>query len=145
MDRGATRLTDLTAGAIELNNWNKMNARFVKAGFNPNTMLNEILGDILLQMGVPRDEFYRVADHPTGMLGYHSTAVKKLRELLRAKDPNNANLAGQISLYEFAANLSEFYNWCILKVDQLITWANIDKLKAHVKKNLEYFKRLRKA
>ena len=68
----ALRKTDLRSGAIDLDKWNKTNARFAKAPFSLRTLM-EILEFLYLQLCVTRDKIYRVSDHPTAFLGYFST------------------------------------------------------------------------
>ena len=50
-----------------------------------------------------------------------------------------------MSSFEFAAHVSKLYNQCVLNMNQLITWKNIDKLEVQVKKNLEYLASLWRA
>ena len=121
-----------------------MNARFAKDPFS-NTTLFKIVEHIYLQLGVTRKKIYRVKDHPTCFLGYFSTVAKKLKELLKVKDPRNGRIASQISSFELGANIGELYNQLMLNMKRLITWQNIDMLEGQVKKNLEYFAALRKA
>ena len=131
-EHNALRETDIRQGAIKLDKWNKMNARFAKAPFSIRT-LTEIEKHIGLQLGISRDQIYRVADHPTGYLGYFLTVAKKMRDILNEKDLGS-RLESQISSFEFAASISELYNQCVLNMSQLITWENIDRLEAQVKK-----------
>ena len=135
-NNNALQKIDLRQGAIELNKWNKMNAGFAKAPFSPRTLM-EMGEHIYLLLGASRDQIYRVSDHPTGFLGYFLTLAKKLRELLKEKDPGNSRIASMISSFELAANISELYNQLTLNMKQLITWQNIDKLEVQVKKNLK--------
>ena len=68
-----------------------------------------------------------------------------MKKILKEKDPTNTNLASQVSLLKLAVNLSELYNLRALKMDKLITWRNIDKLETQARRNIGYFRRLRKA
>ena len=58
---------------------------------------------------------------------------------------NNARLASQIASFELGANISELCNQLPLKIKQMISWRNIDQLKAKGKQNLEYLAVFRKA
>ena len=118
-DRNALRETDIRQGAIELDKWNKMNAKFAKAPFSIKT-LTEIMKHLYLHLGVSRDEMYRVADHPTRYIGYFSTVAKKMKDIVNKKDLGS-RLASQVSSFEFAACISELYNQCVLNMTQLIT------------------------
>ena len=114
--RNALRETDIRQGAIELDKWNKMNAKFAKAPFSPKT-LTELTTNLYLQLGVSRDEMYRVADHPTGWIGDFSTVAKKMQDMVKKRNLGS-RLASQVSSFEFAACVSELYNQCVLNMKQ---------------------------
>ena len=120
-----------------------MCAKWAKAPFSIIT-LTEILKHLYLELSVHRDMMYRVQDHPTGYLGYFSTAAKKLKVIASEKNLGS-RIVSQVSSFEFAAKVSELYNQGVLNMRQLITWENIDMIESQVKTNLEYFASLRDA
>lgn len=138
------RMTDLRQGAIELDKWSCMNARFSKAPFSWKTLI-EMLYSLYLELGVVRSDLFRVDQNSSGTLGYLSAAAEHLKALWKAKDPTNTKLGSKISSFEFGCHLSELYNLRAMKLDEMVRHDNIDRLEAQTKKNLEYFGRLRKA
>ena len=82
---------------------------------------------------------YPIEDHSTGTLGYLSASARHMKLILKVKDSNNTNFASQISSFKLGANISELYKQCALKMDQLVSWKNINCLEAQNMKNLKYF------
>ena len=140
-DQNALRETDVRQAAIELDKWSKMCAKWAKAPFSIIT-LTDILKHLYLLLGVHRDLMYPVDDHPTGYIGYFSTAAKKSKVIASERNPGSM-IGSQVSSFEFSARVSELYNQCVLNMRQLITWENIDKIETQVKTNLEYVASLR--
>ena len=66
----------------------------------------------------------------------------KLKEIMSDKDLGS-RIASKVSSFKFAARISKVYNQTVLNMGQLITWENIDKIEAQIKKNLECFASLR--
>ena len=120
-----------------------MKTFFSKGPFSDRT-LSKIVEHIYLQLGTTCKIIYRIKDHPTFFLGYFSTVAKKLKQLLKEKDPRNGRIALQINSFKLDAKISEFFNQLLLNMKQLIKWQNIDKFKVQVKKNLGYVAVLRK-
>ena len=84
---------------------------------------------------------YRQSDH-TG-LGYFTTAADHLWKIVISRGLQNSAIAATVSSFELAANISELYNLCLLKMDELISHANYSAKERQVKKNLEYFAKWR--
>ena len=138
----ASRCTDVRAKAVDLDKWSKMSAALAKAIFSWRTLI-EIATYLYQELGVHMTAMYQIQQHPTGRLGFISATATHLKLVLKQKDPNNSNLASQISSFQFCANVSEIYNLRLLKMDKMIRWNNIEKYEAQMIKNLEYFQRLR--
>ncbi|EJK59784.1 hypothetical protein THAOC_19955 [Thalassiosira oceanica] len=156
IDGTGTPTSGLTEKAVYPDRWSTMNAQHAKAPFAPKALF-VMLAVIHRELNVSKDEAYRVVDHykvikeleviknsgmnekAARMIGYFTTVAKRLWDLFNARCPGNLNLAGKIATFEFFAHTSEIYNLRLLKMDELITWANIKVYKEQAKKNLTYF------
>ena len=113
---------DIKQAVIELDKWSKMNA---KLPFSRKS-LTDILKYLCIELSLKISKIYRIKDNPTGLLGLLFITVRHLKQQLIETDLNNLNITSHIGSFELGANISEFYNLRLLKMEKLIKWGNIN-------------------